>query len=157
VPTHLAVDRVAALVEEVKSLKKQATQRKAEAAPRTSADDLIASATEVGDAKVIALALGSESADDLRQLIDVLRRKQLVGLAVLLASVIDGKVNLAAGLTPDLIARGLNAGQWLKAVAPIVGGGGGGRPDLAQAGGKRPDQVSRALEKAIEFAREKLG
>jgi alanyl-tRNA synthetase len=76
---------------------------------------------------------------------------------VLLASSVEGKVNLAAGLTPDAIALGLNAGQWLKAVAPIVGGGGGGRPDLAQAGGKAPDQIPAALEKAIEFVREKLG
>ncbi len=157
VPTHLATDRVLALIEEVKTLKKQATQRKAEVAPRISPDDLLASATEVGDAKVVAASIGSESPDDLRQLIDVLRRKQPVALAVLLASSLDGKVNLAAGLTPDLIARGLNAGQWLKAVAPIVGGGGGGRPDLAQAGGKQPDQIPAALEKAVAFVQEKLG
>ena len=64
---------------------------------------------------------------------------------MLLASAADGKVQLAAGLTPDLIARGLHAGQWLKEVAPIVGGGGGGRPDLAQAGGKNPEQIPAAL------------
>ena len=79
------------------------------------------------------------------------------GLAVLLASAADGKVNLAAGLTPDLIARGLHAGQWLKDVAPVVGGGGGGRPDLAQAGGKLPDQIPAALEKALAFVQAKLG
>jgi len=157
VPTNLATDRVLALIEEVKTLKKQATQRKADATPRISADDLLASATEVGDAKVVAASVGSESPDDLRQLIDVLRRKQPVGLAVLVASSVEGKVNLAAGLTPDLIARGLHAGQWLKAVAPVVGGGGGGRPDLAQAGGKLPDQIPAALEKALSFVQEKLG
>jgi alanyl-tRNA synthetase len=157
VPTHLASERVAALIEEVKELKKQATRRKAEVAPKTSPDELLASATEVGDAKVVVASLGSESPDDLRQLIDALRRKQPVALAVLLASSAEGKVNLAAGLTPDLIAQGLNAGQWLKAVAPVVGGGGGGRPDLAQAGGKQPDQIPAALEKAVAFAREKLG
>jgi alanyl-tRNA synthetase len=157
VPTQLASERVLALIEEVKALKKQATLRKSEVAPRTSPDDLLASATEVGDAKVLAASLGSESPDDLRQLIDVLRRKQPVGLAVLVASSVEGKVNLAAGLTPDLIARGLNAGQWLKAVAPVVGGGGGGRPDLAQAGGKQPDQIPAALEKAVAFVQEKLG
>ena len=157
VPTHLATDRVAALIEEVKTLKKQAAQRMVADAPKTSPDDLLASASEVGEAKVVAASLGSESPDDLRQLIDVLRRKQPVGLAVLLASSSEGKVNLAAGLTPDLIARGLHAGQWLKAVAPIVGGGGGGRPDLAQAGGKQPDQIPAALEKAVAFVQEKLG
>ena len=157
VPTALVSERVAALIEEVKALKKQAAQRKAETAPATSPDELLASASPVGDAKVVAASLGSASPDELRQLIDVLRRKQPAGLAVLLASAIDGKVNLAAGLTPDLIARGLNAGLWLKAVAPIVGGGGGGRPDLAQAGGKQPDQIPAALEKAVAFVQEKLG
>ncbi len=157
VPTAMVPDRVAALIEEVKALKKQATQRKAESAPSASPDELIASASEAGDARVVAASMGSASPDELRQLIDVLRRKQPAGLAVLLASSVEGKVNLAAGLTPDLIARGLNAGLWLKAVAPIVGGGGGGRPDLAQAGGKLPDQIPAALEKAIAFVREKLG
>jgi alanyl-tRNA synthetase len=157
VPAHLATDRVLALIEEVKTLKKEATRRKLDVAPKTSSDDLLASASSVGNAKVVAASVESASPDDLRQLIDVLRRKEPAGLAVLLASSVDGKVNLAAGLTPDLIARGLNAGLWLKAVAPIVGGGGGGRPDLAQAGGKLPDQIPAALEKALAFVLEKLG
>ena len=157
VPANLVPERVAALIEEVKALKKQAAQRKADAPSKTSPDDLLAAATVAGDAKVVAASLGSSTPDELRQLIDVLRRKEPAGLAVLLASSVDGKVNLAAGLTPDLIARGLNAGLWLKAVAPIVGGGGGGRPDLAQAGGKFPDQIPEALEKAVSFVHEKLG
>jgi alanyl-tRNA synthetase len=157
VPTASVPDRVAALIEEVKSLKKQISQRKAETSPKVSADDLLKSVVTVGAVKVIAVSLGAEPPDDLRQLIDVVRRKQPAGLAVFLASTIEGKVNLAAGLTPDAMALGLNAGQWLKAVAPIVGGGGGGRPDLAQAGGKLPDQIPLALEKAVEFVREKLG
>ena len=89
-------------------------------------------------------------ADEMRQLIDVLRRKQETGLAVLLAAAADGKVQLVAGLSKDLIERGLHAGNWLKEVAPIVGGGGGGRPDLAQAGGKSPDQIDAALKRALE-------
>ena len=93
----------------------------------------------------------------MRQLADVLRRKAATGLAVLLASAADGKVNLIAALTPDLIARGLHAGQWLKEVAPVVGGGGGGRPDLAQAGGKEPEKIPDALAKAVEVVRVKLG
>ena len=96
---------------------------------------------------MIAHAVRDASPDDLRQLIDVLRRKSPARLAVLLATVADGKVHLAAGLTPDLIALGLHAGNWLKEVAPVVGGGGGGRPDLAQAGGKNPDKVPAALER----------
>ena len=64
---------------------------------------------------------------------------------------------MPAGLTPDLVDRGLHAGNWLKQVAPVVGGGGGGRPDFAQAGGKNADQVPQALEKALQVAREALG
>jgi alanyl-tRNA synthetase len=62
----------------------------------------------------------------------------------------DGKVQLVAGLTKDLIDRGLHAGNWLKEVAPVVGGGGGGKPDMAQAGGKLPDQIPAALDRAVE-------
>lgn len=156
VPTNLVGERVAALLEEVKTLKKQASQRRTETAPRVSADDLLAAATVLGDVKVVAHLVEGSSPDELRQLIDVLRRKASDGLAVLLLTVADGKVSLAAGLTPDLIARGLHAGLWLKDVAPVVGGGGGGRPDLAQAGGKNPEQVPAALEKALESIKAKL-
>ncbi len=158
VPPSQVADRVAALLDEIKALKKQAAQRKAEvAAPTTAPDDLLAAAAPIGDVRVVAAAVGSATPDEIRQLIDVLRRKQPAGLAVLLASTVEGKVNLAAGLTPDLIARGLHAGHWLKEVAPIVGGGGGGRPDLAQAGGKDPAKIPAALERAAAFVQEKLG
>ncbi len=72
---------------------------------------------------------------------------------MLLATAADGKVQLVAGLSKDLIERGLHAGNWLKEVAPVVGGGGGGRPDLAQAGGKSPDQIPAALEQAYQTIR----
>ncbi len=156
VPVALAGERVAALIEENKALKKQVAQRKADASPSAAPDDLLAAATAVGEARVVIAAMGSAAPDDLRQLIDVLRRKQPAGLAVLLASSVEGKVSLAAGLTPDLVAGGLQSGAWLKAVAPIVGGGGGGRPDLAQAGGKDPARIPEALEAALEYIRSKL-
>ncbi len=156
VPPGQVAGRVTALLEEVKTLKKQASQRKVETAPKLSADDLIASAIEVGGAKIIARLIEGATPDDLRQLIDVLRRKTGENLAVLLVSTSDGKVNLAAGLSPDLITKGLHAGNWLKEVAPIVGGGGGGRPDMAQAGGKDPSKIAEALERAIAVAKVKL-
>ncbi len=157
VPPAQAADRVAALLDEVKALKKQAAQKRPDTAPRTSPDDLLAASATVAETQVITQALSDSTPDELRQLIDVLRRKTPARLAVLLATVADGKVHLAAGLTPDLIALGLHAGNWLKEVAPVVGGGGGGRPDLAQAGGKNPDQVPAALERALDFVRKKLG
>ncbi|HWE35540.1 MAG TPA: alanine--tRNA ligase [Isosphaeraceae bacterium] len=155
VPAGQAAGRVAALFEEVKALKKQATQRRRESG--TSPEDLLNDAPEIGGARVIVASFPSETPDELRQRIDVLRRKAEAGLAVLLASAADDKVNLAAGLTPDLVARGLHAGQWLKDVAPVVGGGGGGRPDMAQAGGKDPSKLPDALARALDHVRARLG
>ncbi|MDX2036579.1 MAG: alanine--tRNA ligase [Isosphaeraceae bacterium] len=156
-PLSGVVDRVNALLEEVKTLKKQAGQRKADAGPKTSPDDLLAGARSVGDIAVVVADLSGTAMDDLRQLVDVLRRKRPEKLAVLIASVLEDKVNLVAGLTPDLIAAGHHSGQWLKDVAPIVGGGGGGKPDMAYAGGKDPAKVGDALERAVAFVREKAG
>ena len=152
-----AADRVAGLLDELKALKKQVAQQKTETAPKISADELLAAASILGGASVVIQTLVNSSPDDLRQVLDVLRRKSSSKLAVLLASAVDGKVHLAASLTPDLLALGLHAGHWLKEVAPVVGGGGGGRPDLAQAGGKNPEHIPEALERALEYLRAKLG
>src|SRR5262249_57301782 len=114
------------------------------------ADDLLAAAQDIAGTTVIIQAVGAATPDEMRQWVDVLRHKREKGLAVLLASTAEGKVQLVAGLSRDLVEAGLHAGNWLKEVAPIVGGGGGGRPDLAQAGGKLPDQIPAALEQALE-------
>ena len=68
----------------------------------------------------------------------------------------DDNVTLLAGVTDDLIAKGLKAGDIIKTIAPLVGGGGGGRPQMAQAGGKNPAGINAALAKAIELAKAKL-
>ena len=155
VPPSQAASRVAALQDELKQLKKQQAARgKADSAE--SLDDQLASAGLIGDVRVLVAPFGSASPDDLRQRVDQLRKKAGQNLAVLLVSTLDGKVNLAAGLTPDLVDRKLHAGQWLKEVAPLVGGGGGGRPDLAQAGGKDPSQIPAALDRALEVIRERI-
>ena len=150
VPAAQVVERVNALLEEIKNLKKQASQRRPDTGARVSADELLASAQTVGGATVVIQAVEDVSPDEMRQLIDVMRKKQATGLAVMLISAADGKVQLVAGLSKDLIERGLHAGNWLKEVAPVVGGGGGGRPDLAQAGGKSPDKINDALEHAAQ-------
>jgi alanyl-tRNA synthetase len=157
VPTTLVGERIGALLDEVKALKKQAAQRRTEKPGKAAPDTLLTAATPLGETQVVTHAVEAATPDELRQLIDVLRRKTPQRLAVLLATAVDGKVHLAAGLTPDLIAQGLSAGQWIKEVAPIVGGGGGGKPDLAQAGGKFPDKIPAALEIALEVLRAKLG
>ena len=69
----------------------------------------------------------------------------------------DDKVTLVAGVSRDLVEKGVSAGNWVRDVAPVVGGGGGGKPDLAQAGGKQPAKLPEALAKAREVARTMLG
>ncbi len=156
-PVAQVAERVNSLVEEIKTLKKQLATKKADTAPKTSAEDLLSSAETIGGAKVVTAQLPESNADEMRQLVDVLRRKaDNAGLAVFLASAAEGKVTLIAGVTPDLITKGLNAGLWLKDVAPIVGGGGGGRPDLAQAGGKDAAKIPEALAKALAHVSGKL-
>ena len=150
VPQGQVGDRVMALLEEIKTLKKQASQRKPEAGSKVSADELLAGAHSVEDATVVIQALENHSPDEMRVLIDGMRRKKPSGLAVLLMTAAEGKVQLVAGLSSDLVSRGLHAGNWLKQVAPVVGGGGGGRPDLAQAGGKNPEKIPDALEQALK-------
>ncbi len=157
VPPAQVAQRIAALLEEVKTLKKQVSQRPKETGGGVSADDLLAAAHEVAGTSVIAQAVGSLPVEEMRQLIDVLRRKRPEKLAVLLASIDGEKVVLVAGATPDLVKSGVHSGNWLKEVAPVVGGGGGGRPDLAQAGGKAPDKVPDALIRAVEAIRARLG
>jgi alanyl-tRNA synthetase len=157
VPQSQLGDRVAALLEEIKTLKKQVSQRKADKGGKVSVDDLLAGAKKVSGATVIVQAIDNQSPDELRVLIDGLRRKVERGLAVLLISAAEGKVQLVAGLSRDLVERGLHAGNWLKQVAPFVGGGGGGRPDMAQAGGKNPEKIPDALEAASKSIKTALG
>jgi alanyl-tRNA synthetase len=157
VPAGQVGERVAGLLEEIKALKKQVAQRRAEGGPGASADDLLAAAQDIAGTAVIVQAVGDATPDAMRQWVDVLRRKRETRLAVLLVSQVEGKVQLVAGLSRDLVEAGLHAGNWLKEVAPIVGGGGGGRPEFAQAGGKLPDQIPAALEQAVKTIAARLG
>ncbi len=94
-------------------------------------------------------------AEALRKLSDQFRQANPSGVVVL-GSVQDGKPILIAAVTPDLIARGLKAGELIKRVAQVIGGGGGGRPDLAQAGGKYPEKLSEALDQTAVYIRENI-
>ena len=96
------------------------------------------------------------SAEALRQAADHLRDTLGSGVVVL-GTVIDGKPNLVAMATPDAVQRGLHAGKLLKTLAPLIGGGGGGRPDMAQAGGRDPDKLDAALAAAPQAIEDVLG
>ena len=94
----------------------------------------------------VAKKLEGVGMDQLRELGDQIKEKIGEGV-VALASVVDGKVNLIVTATHGAMDKGAHAGNIIKAIAPIVGGGGGGRPNMAQAGGKNPEGIEEALEK----------
>ena len=141
--------RLAAVIKELKELKKSKGPATGAA---LSIDELLAGAADISGTRiVVADARGSDAAA-MRQCIDQLRRKASP-IAVFLGSSEADKVTLVAGISRELEERGLSAGNWIKDAAAIVGGKGGGRSDLAQAGGKLVDKLPDALtaaRKAIE-------
>jgi alanyl-tRNA synthetase len=147
-------DRIASLLEEMHSAEQQ-LQRRQEVGT-LSADRLLQEAQEVDGTQVIVAEIPLAGANLMRQLIDQVRRK-VAPSAVLLASAEQpGKVMLVAGVSRELVDRGLSAGEWVKAVAPAVDGGGGGRPDMAQAGGKSAEKIPQALKEARDWIRLQL-
>ncbi len=137
--------RVAALVKEVRELRRQAAL--GGRGPALSAAELLDHAADLNGTKVVVAEVPGATADGLRQLIDQIRQRA-GSAAVLLASREEEKVTLVAGVSKDLIPRGVKAADWVKTAAKIVGGSGGGRPDMAQAGGKQPQQLPQALDEA---------
>jgi alanyl-tRNA synthetase len=138
-----AAGKVEQLQGRIKSLEKELEQLRAKLATGGS-KDLVAEAKEVKGIKVLAAQLDGMDAKGLRETLDKLKDK-LAPAAIVLASVIDDKVTLIAGVTKDLAGR-LHAGELVNQVASGVGGKGGGRPDMAQAGGTNPAGLGAALE-----------
>jgi alanyl-tRNA synthetase len=134
--------RLQKLLDEQKQLEKQLAHLEARLA-RSRAQELASSAVEVAGVAVIAARLDGLDPDGLRSVVDTLRERLPSGV-ICLGAVVDGKVNLVASVSKDLSGR-FPAGRLVQEVAKIVGGGGGGRPDLAQAGGKDPAKIDEAL------------
>ncbi|MDG2381190.1 MAG: alanine--tRNA ligase [Pirellulaceae bacterium] len=147
------VDRIHAAIAERDSLLKQLSTRKEE--DIISAADLIDRAEKVGDVTVVVAEVLHANSNVLRQLIDQLRKAVAPCVVFLATSDGDSKVILVAGVSRDLVDQ-LHAGNLVKQVAPIVGGGGGGKPDMAQAGGKDPTSLPQALEAAQKHIRDRL-
>jgi alanyl-tRNA synthetase len=144
VPAGELAHRLAAVVKELRDLKKA---KPAAAAGGATPDELLAAAVDVGGTRIVVADAKGSDAGAMRQCIDLLRRKASP-IAVLLGSVEADKVTLVAGISRELEDRGLSAGVWIKDAAAIVGGKGGGRADLAQAGGKLVDKLPEALAAA---------
>jgi len=134
--------RLQKLLDEQKQLEKQLAQLEARLA-KSRALDLVSAAKEVAGVPVVAARLDGLDPDGLRSVVDTLRDRLGAGV-ICLGSVVDGKVNLVASVSKDLTKR-FQAGKLVQEIAQLVGGGGGGRPDLAQAGGKDPSKLDEAL------------
>ena len=149
------VKRITALQEEVKTLSKENDKLKAKIA-KAAAGDVTSEAEDVNGIKVLVKALSGVDMNGMRDLGD--EAKQKLGEAVILyATENDGKVNLMATATEGAIKKGAHVGNLIKEVASLVGGGGGGRPNMAQAGGKNPAGIPDALKKAKEVIISQIG
>ena len=131
------------------------------AAARQSGSDSMAEARrllekceKIGEASVVIGQLSATSIEQAREAVDMLKKKAKSAVVVF-GFVDEGKAALLAGVTDDVRKKGLKADDILKTIAPIVDGGGGGRPRMAQAGGKKPEKIDEALAKAAKLIKEK--
>jgi len=145
--------RAAALNEENKKLEKELSRLRSKLASGQGAD-LSAQAVDVKGAKVLAVTVEGADAKSLREAMDSLKEK-LKSAAIVLGAVNDGKVSLIAGVTADLTGK-VKAGELVNYVAQQVGCKGGGRPDMAQAGGTEPAKLTGALQSVMPWVEQRL-
>ena len=145
------VARIEALLEEVKKLTQENQKLKAEAA-KSAASDVMGNVVKEGDLSILPVALTDVDMNELRNLGDEFKAK-LGKSVVILASAAGGKVNLLVMASDDAVVAGIHAGNIVKKIAPLVGGGGGGRPNMAQAGGKDASGIDAALAAGVEEAK----
>ncbi len=152
-PATLA-EKLNHLMAEVKELSSENEALKSKLA-KDSLGDVASQVTVIKDMKFLATSVKDVDMNGLRELGDQLKNQLGEGVVVL-ASENDGKVNLIVMATDGAMKQGAHAGNLVKAIAPCVGGGGGGRPNMAQAGGKNPAGIAEALEKAAAVITEQL-
>ena len=147
-------DKVKALIADNKALAAELEAMKAKIA-KEALSDTDADAVEINGVKLIATSVADVDMNNLRDLGDQLRDKNPCSVIVL-ASAQGGKVNLIAMATDDAMKKGAHAGNLIKGIAALVGGGGGGRPNMAQAGGKNPDGIDACLNEAKKVLESQL-
>ncbi|MBO0348148.1 alanine--tRNA ligase [Phormidium pseudopriestleyi FRX01] len=148
-------DRIDSIQGELKATQKQLESLKAELAIVKS-EQLLSTAESIGEFKLIVANLGEVDADALKTAAERLLQKLGNGAVVLGSVPSPDKVSLVAAFSKEVNAKGLQAGKFIGAIAKICGGGGGGRPNLAQAGGRDPNQLKQALETAKTQLKEGL-
>ncbi len=140
------VEHIKKLQDELKALKSENESLKSKEA-QAALGDVTDQVKEVAGVKLLATSVKGVDMNGLRDLGDQMKTKLGEGVVVLISET-DGKVNLITMATDEALAKGAHAGNLIKAIAPIVGGGGGGRPNMAQAGGKNPAGINDALAEA---------
>jgi len=145
--------RVGAMLEQVRDLERELNSLKARLAS-AQGDEILGQAVDAGGVKVLAAQLEGADAKALRETMDRLKDK-LKSAVIVLGSVQNGKVQLAAGVTADQIAK-VKAGELVNMVALQVGGKGGGKPDMAMAGGTQPDALPAAMASVLPWVQERL-
>ncbi|MBQ7679171.1 MAG: alanine--tRNA ligase [Butyrivibrio sp.] len=153
-PSELTA-QIRRLQEELKNTKSELESVKASQA-KAALGDAASESKEIGGIKLIAKALQGVDMNGLRDLGDELKSKLGEGVVVLLSET-GGKVSLMAMATDAAVAKGAHAGNLVKAIAPLVGGGGGGRPNMAQAGGKNPAGIPQAVAEVEKALAAQLG
>ena len=146
--------RIETLLDEIKALHSENEKLKSRLA-NDSVKDVLSQVIDVKGVKVLAVKVDDVDMNGLRNLGDQLTEKLGEGVVVL-ASATDGKVNLMASATEEAMKKGAHAGNLIKAIAGLVGGGGGGRPNMAQAGGKNPAGIPDSLAKVAEVVAEQI-
>jgi len=135
--------RLDSFIQENEDLKKQLEDFQ-KISLRGEAEDLLEKVQDIDGVKLVAGRTSAANADGMREMGDFLKDK-LGSVVVALAAVVEGSPILVTMVTPDLVERGLHAGNIARDTAKVMGGGGGGRPEMAQAGGKQPEKVEEAL------------
>ena len=148
------LSRLEQLLAEQKETAKELEKLKAKMAGG-AADEMLSGKVEIGGVAVLAAEVKDMDGNALRTLGDQLKQKLGSGVVVL-ASGKDGKVNLMAMATDDVVKKGVHAGNIIKAAAAVCGGGGGGRPNMAQAGGKNPEKAQEAIDAAAGILEQQL-
>ena len=147
-------ERIRSLLEESRKLKSENEALKAKAAGN-SLGNAFGEAPDVNGIKVVSVKIEASDVNAMRTLTDSLKEK-LHDAVIVLAAVIDGKVMLVASATDSAVRKGASAGAIIKEIAPLVGGRGGGKPQMAQAGGTEPGGIESALSKAQEIVKNQI-
>ena len=146
--------KVAQLLEQVKETQKELESLQAKLS-HSLADEVFEQVETIDGIRFISSEINVQNMNQLRQMADEWKQKDYSDILVL-GLKNEGKVNILAAVKPETIKKGFKAGELIKAIAPLVGGGGGGRPDMAQAGGKNPEGLSSALKEVKSWIEERI-